>query len=75
MRVTDSLLKDNIINYIMGTQERLAEVQRQVGHKSLRSSSVYLNPSEEAVPEAYAEAQVKTRQAPVGSAAYRDQKV
>ncbi len=30
MRVTDSLLKDNIINYIMDTQERLANVQQQI---------------------------------------------
>jgi len=36
-------------------------VQRQVGHKSLRSTSVYLNPSDEAVAEAYAGIREKQR--------------
>jgi hypothetical protein len=30
-------------------------VQKQVGHKTLKATSVYLKPSDEAVAEAYAE--------------------
>jgi len=31
-------------------------VQKQVGHKTLKATSVYLKPSDEAVAEAYADA-------------------
>jgi len=31
-------------------------VQKQVGHRSLKTTSVYLNPSEELVAETYSEA-------------------
>jgi site-specific recombinase XerD len=34
----------------------IAVVQKQVGHTSLKTTSVYLNPSDEAVSEAYREA-------------------
>ena len=46
----------------------LSIVQKQVGHRSLRSTSVYLNPSEEAVAAAYSEAQAKSRAASPGLA-------
>ena len=37
----------------------IAVVQKQVGHTSLKTTSVYLNPSDEAVAEAYSETQKK----------------
>ena len=52
----------------------LSIVQKQVGHRSLRSTSVYLNPSEEAVAEAYSQAHCEPRQAPASPATYRDKK-
>ena len=40
-------------------------VQKQVGHKTLKATSVYLNPSDEAVREAYDVAQeTKVRDRP-----------
>ena len=37
-------------------------VQRQVGHKSLKTTSVYLRPSDEQVGEAYRDARLKNPQ-------------
>ncbi|GAF92348.1 unnamed protein product, partial [marine sediment metagenome] len=34
----------------------LPVVQKQVGHRSLKSTSIYLNPSDELVAKAYSEA-------------------
>jgi len=65
----------HIMTYIHVYKLPLPIVQRQVGHKSLRSTSVYLNPSDEAVADAYAEAQAKPRQASSNSGAYADRKL
>jgi hypothetical protein len=56
------------MNYIHVHKLPLPIVQKQVGHRSLRSTSVYLNPSEEAVAAAYSEVQAKSRSAPEGLA-------
>ena len=70
-----SMRHSHISHYIHIHKLPLPIVQRQVGHKSLRSTSVYLNPSDEAVADAYAEAQAKPRQASAGSGAYADRKL
>ena len=41
------------MNYIHVHKLPIAVVQKQVGHTSLKTTSVYLNPSEEAVADAY----------------------
>jgi integrase len=67
-----SLRHSHIMAYIHVHQLPLPIVQRQVGHKSLRSTSVYLNPSDEAVAEAYQRVQTEPRQASLDRAARRD---
>ena len=59
-----SLRHSHIMHYIHHHKLPLPIVQKQVGHRSLRSTSVYLNPSDEAVGEAYREAQFKTLKSP-----------
>ena len=61
-----SLRHSHITHYIHTHKLPLPIVQRQVGHKNLKSTSVYLNPSDEAVAEAYAEVQAKPRPASTG---------
>jgi integrase len=63
-----SLRHAHLMNYIHVHKLPLPIVQKQVGHRSLRSTSVYLNPSEEAVAAAYSEVQAKSRSAPEGLA-------
>lgn len=70
-----SMRHSHLAHYIHIHKLPLPIVQRQVGHKSLRSTSVYLNPSDEAVANAYAEAQAKPRQASPGSVTYTDGKI
>jgi len=48
-----SLRHSHIMHYIHIHKLPLPVVQKQVGHKTLKATSVYLNPSEEAVAEAY----------------------
>jgi integrase/recombinase XerC len=48
-----SLRHSHIIHFIHEYKLPIAMVQKQVGHASLKTTSVYLNPSEEAVSEAY----------------------
>ncbi len=67
-----SLRHSHIMAYIHLHQLPLPIVQRQVGHKSLRSTSVYLNPSDEAVAEAYERVQAEPRKASLDRAALRD---
>ena len=57
-----------ISHYIYHHSLPLSIVQKQVGHRSLRSTSVYLNPSEETVAAAYSEAQAKAQPASQGPA-------
>ncbi len=54
-----SLRHAHIMHYIHIRKLPIAVVQKQVGHTSLKTTSVYLNPSEEAVGEAYAEVRRK----------------
>ena len=54
-----SLRHAHIMHYIHIHKLPIAVVQKQVGHTSLKTTSVYLNPSEEAVAEAYRSAQRK----------------
>lgn len=51
-----SLRHSHLVFYIHVQKLPLAIVQKQVGHKTLRATSVYLRPSDEAVGDAYAEA-------------------
>jgi integrase len=51
-----SLRHSHIVHYIHLHKLPIAVVQKQVGHTSLKTTSVYLNPSEEAVAEAYEQA-------------------
>ena len=48
-----SLRHSHIMHYIHVYKLPLPIVQKQVGHRTLRATSVYLNPSDEAVAEAY----------------------
>lgn len=54
-----SLRHTHIMTYIHVHKLPIAVVQKQVGHTSLKTTSVYLNPSDEAVADAYREAQKK----------------
>ena len=51
-----SLRHGHIMHYVHIHKLPLPVVQKQVGHRSLRSTSVYLNPSDELVAQAYSEA-------------------
>lgn len=51
-----SLRHSHIMHYVHVYKLPLPIVQKQVGHKSLKTTSVYLRPSDEHVGEAYAEA-------------------
>jgi integrase/recombinase XerD len=53
----------HIMHYVHVYKLPLPIVQKQVGHKSLKTTSVYLRPSDEHVGEAYAEA--RSRHAPL----------
>ena len=48
-----SLRHSHIMHYIHIHKLPLPIVQKQVGHRTLRATSVYLNPSDEALAEAY----------------------
>ncbi len=54
-----SLRHSHIMHYIHIHKLPIAVVQKQVGHTSLKTTSVYLNPSEEAVSDAYREVEAK----------------
>jgi len=54
-----SIRHSHIMHYVHIHKLPIAVVQKQVGHSNLKTTSVYLNPSEEAVGEAYREAQKK----------------
>jgi integrase len=48
-----SLRHSHIMHYIHTYKLPLPIVQKQVGHRTLKATSVYLNPSDESVGEAY----------------------
>lgn len=54
-----SIRHTHIMAYIHIHKLPIAVVQKQVGHTNLKTTSVYLNPSEEAVSEAYRSVQKK----------------
>ena len=60
-----SLRHSHIMHYVHIHRLPLPIVQKQVGHKSLKTTSVYLRPSDEHVGQAYAEVR---RHAPVATA-------
>ncbi len=51
-----SMRHSHVMAYVHLHKLPLPVVQKQVGHRSLRSTSMYLNPSEELVAQAYSEA-------------------
>ena len=51
-----SLRHGHVMTYVHLYKVPLPIVQKQVGHRSLKTTSVYLNPSEELVAETYSEA-------------------
>jgi len=59
-----SLRHSHIMHYIHFHKLPLPILQKQVGHRTLRATSVYLNPSDEAVAEAYESAGLNRREAP-----------
>ncbi|HSA27362.1 MAG TPA: site-specific integrase [Phycisphaerae bacterium] len=61
-----SLRHSHIMHYVHVHKLPLPIVQRQVGHKSLKATSVYLRPSDEDVGRSYAEA--RSHPAPKASA-------
>ena len=48
-----SLRHSHIMHHIHNYKLPLPIVQKQVGHRTLKATSVYLNPSDEAVANAY----------------------
>lgn len=54
-----SLRHSHVMHYVHIHKVPIAVVQKQVGHTSLKTTSVYLNPSDEAVAEAYRTVQRK----------------
>jgi integrase/recombinase XerD len=54
-----SLRHSHIMHHIHDYKLPLPIVQKQVGHRTLRATSVYLNPSDEAVGDAYRAIPVK----------------
>jgi len=64
-----SLRHSHIMHYTHVHKLPLPIVQKQVGHRTLRATSVYLNPSEEKVAEAYeaAQASVEGQAVPDGT--------
>jgi integrase len=56
-----SMRHSHVMAYVHLHKLPLPVVQKQVGHRSLRSTSVYLNPSEELVAQAYSEARQDAR--------------
>ena len=51
-----SLRHSHIMHYVHVHKLPLPVVQKQVGHKTLKATSVYLNPSDEMVARAYRKA-------------------
>jgi integrase len=53
MFTVHSLRHSHIMHYTVDRGVPLPIVQKQVGHRSLRTTSIYLNPSSEKIAEAY----------------------
>jgi integrase len=59
MFTAHSLRHSHIFHYVVDRKVPLPIVQKQVGHRSLKTTSVYLSPSTEKVAEAYNAARSK----------------
>jgi len=59
MFTVHSLRHSHIFSYIVDKKLPLPIVQKQVGHRSLKTTSVYLSPSTEKMTQAYKEAREK----------------
>jgi integrase len=59
MFTVHSLRHSHIFSYIVDKNVALSIVQKQVGHRSLKTTSVYLQPSTEKMTEAYRQAREK----------------
>jgi integrase/recombinase XerD len=56
MFTVHSLRHSHIFRYVVDKKVPLPIVQKQVGHKDLKTTSVYLSPSTEKMAEAYKKA-------------------
>ena len=56
MFTVHSLRHSHIMHYTVDRKVALPIIQKQVGHKSLKTTSVYLRPSTEKMAEAYEKA-------------------
>ena len=65
-----SLRHSHCGHYVHIYKVPLPIVQKQVGHRSLKTTSVYLNPSDELVAQAYSEARQDARPAPKPNARF-----
>jgi integrase len=62
MFTVHSLRHSHIFSYVVDKKVPLPIVQKQVGHRSLKTTSVYLQPSTEKMAEAYNEVRNKEKQ-------------
>jgi integrase len=60
MFTVHSLRHSHIIHYVIDRKVPLPIVQKQVGHRSLKTTSVYLRPSTEKMAEAYEKAALRS---------------
>ena len=58
MFTVHSLRHSHVTHYVIDRKLPLPIVQKQVGHRSLKTTSVYLQPSTEKMAEAYRQARV-----------------
>jgi len=56
MFTVHSLRYSHVMHYVVDRGLPLPIVQKQVGHRSLKTTSVYLSPSAEKIAKAYSEA-------------------
>ena len=61
MFTVHSLRHTHVMSYVVDKKVPLPIVQRQVGHRSLKTTSVYLQPSTEKMAEAYNEVRNKEK--------------
>jgi integrase len=63
MFTVHSLRHSHVTHYVIGRKLPLPIVQEQVGHGSLKTTSVYLSPSTEKMVQAYKQARFTTKAA------------
>jgi hypothetical protein len=62
MFTVHSLRHSHVTHYVIDRKLPLAIVQKQVGHRSLKTTSIYLSPSAESMGQAYSQARHKENQ-------------